>query len=90
VYVYEFVKILKKFEKKSEFQKKSKKIKIKIFKKIKKLNLLILGWRGTPRRPISVLSHEKCFFHFQSAKIGFFVKRLPKRELKAGHNILHK
>jgi hypothetical protein len=23
-----------------------------------------LGWRGTPQKPIFVLSHEKCFFHF--------------------------
>jgi hypothetical protein len=31
-----------------------------------------LGWRRTPRRPIFVLYHEKCFFHFWSTEIGFF------------------
>jgi hypothetical protein len=31
-----------------------------------------LGWRGTPRRLIFILYNEKCFFHFQSTKIGFF------------------
>jgi hypothetical protein len=29
-----------------------------------------LGWRGTPRRPIFISYYEKCFFHFQSTKIG--------------------
>jgi hypothetical protein len=31
-----------------------------------------LGWRGTPWRPIFVSYHERCLFHFQSTKIGFF------------------
>jgi hypothetical protein len=30
------------------------------------------GWRGTPQRSIFISSHEKCIFHFQSAKFEFF------------------
>jgi hypothetical protein len=35
------------------------------------------------RRPIFVLYHEKCFFHFWRTEIGFFVKQLPKREINS-------
>jgi hypothetical protein len=37
-----------------------------------------LGWLRTPRRPIFVLSHEKCVFHFWSAEIGFFCEAATK------------
>jgi hypothetical protein len=44
-----------------------------------------LGWRGTPRRPIFVLYHEKCFFHFWSTEIGFFCEAATKtRNRKLG------
>jgi hypothetical protein len=31
-----------------------------------------MGWRGTPRSLIFVLSHEKCFSQFHRAEIKFF------------------
>jgi hypothetical protein len=44
-----------------------------------------LGWRGTPWRPIFVLSHEKYFFHFQSTEIGFLCEAATKtRNRKLG------
>jgi hypothetical protein len=44
-----------------------------------------MGWRGTPRRLIFVSSHKKCFFYFQSAKIGFFCEAATEtRDRKLG------
>jgi hypothetical protein len=42
-----------------------------------------LGWWGMPRKTIFVSSHKNCFFHFQSGKMGFFVRQLPKWLIKS-------
>jgi hypothetical protein len=42
-----------------------------------------MRWRGTPRCLISFCPMESAFSIFRVPKLGFFVKRLPKREIES-------
>jgi hypothetical protein len=73
--------------------KYSKKIKNHNFQKYKKLELIDIGIARNATETNFCLSHEKCFFYFQSAENGFCYEaaiEIRNRKLGTTHHINYK